>query len=156
MPMSDSGRKPEKNCYKRCAISKRGNTKPTHATVYSDSEGDVVSKRQLQRYNIYIETAMETQGHRTEGVTVNVSHAGVCVCCLSPVGAKTHVSLTFYFQDKRAGMLFESVAGVVRWEQKFGRLFMVGVEFYAPLNEENHFLILSHIELTKESWPNKA
>jgi hypothetical protein len=109
-----------------------------------------VSKRKLQRYNIFIETAIEAQGNRVEGVTVNVSPTGVCCCCLSPLGAKAAVSLTFYFQDKRAGILYESVPGVVRWEQKFGRLFMVGAQFNAPLNVDNHFLILSHIELTKE------
>lgn len=84
-------------------------------------------------------------------MTVNLSPTGACVCCLSPFGAKAPVSMTFYFQDKRAGVLYESVAGVVRWEQKFGRLFMVGAQFHDPLNEEDHFLILSHIELTKES-----
>ena len=114
------------------------------------AKGGAVSTRHLQRHHLFLEAAIEAQGRRTEGVTVNVSHAGVCVCCLSPVGVTTPVSLTCYFQDKRAGLLFESVAGVVRWEQKFGRLFMVGVEFDAPLNEEHQFLILSHIELTKE------
>ena len=109
-----------------------------------------MSKRKLQRYNLYIETAIEAQGNRIEGVTVNVSPTGVCCCCLSPFGAKAPVSLTFYFQDKTAGMLYESVSGVIQWEQKFGRLFMVGAQFNAPLNVDDHFLILSHIELTKE------
>ncbi len=110
-----------------------------------------MSTRKLQRYNIYLEAAIEAQGHRIEGVTVNLSSTGVCFCCLSPSGAKAPVSMTFYFQDKRAGILYESVSGVVRWEQKFGRLFMVGAQFHAPLNEDDHFLILSHIELTKEA-----
>lgn len=109
-----------------------------------------MSNRQLPRHTVFIETKIQAQGHQTEGVTVNVSTTGVCICGLSPFGAKSPVTLTFYFQDKRAGMLFESVPGVVQWEQKFGRLFMVGVQFNAPLNEEDHFLILSHIELTKE------
>lgn len=109
-----------------------------------------MSTRKLQRYNIFLEAAIEAQGHRIEGVTVNISPTGACFCCLSPVGARTPVSMTFYFQDKRAGVLYESVQGVVRWEQKFGRLFMVGAQFNAPLNEDDHFLILSHIELTKE------
>ena len=109
-----------------------------------------MSRRQLPRHNVFIETAIEARGQRIEGVTVNASSTGVCICCLSPVGAKAPISLTFYFQDKRAGMLFESVSGVVHWEQKFGRLFIVGAQFQAPLNEDDHFLILSNIELTKE------
>jgi len=109
-----------------------------------------VSTRKLQRYNLFIETGIEAQGHRGEGVTVNISSTGVCLCCLGPYGAKAPITLTFYFQDKRAGVLYEKVSGVVQWEQKFGRLFMVGAQFNTPLNVDDHFLLLSHIELTKE------
>ena len=129
------------------------------AADLADSPGDEgrdVSTRKLPRYNIYIETAVEAQGHRVEAVTVNANPKGVCCCCLTPFGAKAPVSITFYFQDKRAGILYESVSGVVQWEQKFGRLFMVGVQFNAPLNENDHFLILSHIELTKEGSINRV
>lgn len=110
-----------------------------------------MSTRKLQRYNIFLETGIEAQGHRSEGVTVNVSPTGACFCCLGPFGAKAPVTLTFYFQDKRAGILYESVSAVIRWEQKFGRLFMVGAQFNAPLNVDDHFLTLSHIEQVKES-----
>ena len=113
------------------------------------NEGGDLNRRKLKRYSIYVETDIDAQDKRTEGVTVNFSFTGVCICSLSPFGAKASVFLTFYFQDKKAGILYESVQGVVQWEQKFGRLFMVGVQFPAPLNEENHFLILSHIELAK-------
>jgi hypothetical protein len=66
------------------------------------------------------------------------------------MAAQSPVSLTFYFHDKKSGTLYETVQGVVRWGEKLGKLFMVGVEFSAPLNEEDNFLILSHIELAKE------
>ena len=109
-----------------------------------------MNRRIAKRYNIFIETAIEAKGIRTEGVTFNVSLTGVCICCLSPFGGKTPVSLTLYFHDIKEGILKEVVQGVVQWEQKFGRLFMVGVKFPAPLNPEDHFIILSHIEQAKE------
>jgi hypothetical protein len=115
-----------------------------------------VSRRPLPRYSIYLEATIEARGERSEGVTVNLSATGACVCCLGPMGAKAPVSITFYFRDARAGLLFESIAGVVKWEQKFGRLFMVGVQFQAPLNEDEHFLLLSHIELTKDVLTRQA
>lgn len=109
-----------------------------------------MTQRRLRRYNLFIEVKVEGDSLRAHGVAVNFSYKGVGICCLSPLQLKTDVLLTFYFVDEKGAILSETIKGVVRWAKNFGHLQTGGVEFTEELNEENHFLTLSHLELVKE------
>ena len=109
-----------------------------------------MNQRKIRRYSLFIEARLESREVQVIGVAVNLSSRGVGICCLTPIHMESEVVITLYFHDKREGVLSESVGGMIKWAQNFGTLNAAGIEFSADLNEEDHFLILSHIELVKE------
>lgn len=109
-----------------------------------------MKQRKLRRYSIFVEAKIESNDFRVHGVAVNFSYKGVGVCCLTPLAVKSEVSLTFYFNDEQGKVHSESINGIIRWAKNFGHLQTGGIEFSEELSEENHFVILSHIEMAKE------
>lgn len=110
-----------------------------------------MNQRRLKRYSIFIETKIESNDFRTHGVAVNFNHKGVGLCCLTPLRVKNDILLTFFFNDEQGTIHSESIKGIIRWAKTFGPLQTGGVEFSETLSEENHFVTLSHIEMTKEA-----
>jgi hypothetical protein len=109
-----------------------------------------MNQRKVRRYSLFIEARLESRGNRINGVAVNLSAKGVGICCLTPIQIGSEAVITLYFHDKREGLLSESVQGKIKWTETFGTLSAAGIEFSRDLNEEDHFLILSHIEILKE------
>lgn len=109
-----------------------------------------MKQRKLRRYSIFVEAKIESNDFSVHGVAVNFSYKGVGVCCLTPLAPKSEVSLTFYFNDEQGAVHSESVNGIIRWAKNFGHIQTGGIEFSEELSEENHFIILSHIEMAKE------
>lgn len=109
-----------------------------------------MNQRKVRRYSLFIEARLEAKGVQINGVAVNLSARGVGICCLSPTQMGSEAVITLFFYDKREGLLSESVRGTIKWTQTFGTLNAAGIEFSGDLNEEDHFLILSHIEIVKE------
>jgi hypothetical protein len=109
-----------------------------------------MNQRKVRRYSLFIEAKLESKGIRVNGVAVNLSARGVGICCLTPIQIGSEATITLHFYDKREGLLAESAQGTVKWTQSFESLNAAGIEFSHDLNEEDHFLILSHIEILKE------
>jgi hypothetical protein len=109
-----------------------------------------MNQRKVKRYSLFIEARLESGGSQINGVAVNLSARGVGICCLTPIQIGSKAVITLYFHDKREGLLSESIQGTVKWSHDFKTLNAAGIEFSGDLSEEDHFLILSHIELIKE------
>lgn len=110
----------------------------------------MMNQRKVRRYSLFIEAKLESKGIAVTGVAVNLSARGIGICCLTPIQIGSEATATLHFYDKREGLLAESVQGTIKWTQNFGGLHAAGIEFSRDLNEEDHFLILSHIEIMKE------
>lgn len=109
-----------------------------------------MNQRKIKRYTLFIEARIESEGARISGVAVNLNSKGIGICCLTPIQIGSKAVITLYFHDKKEGLLSESARGTIKWAQTFGSLNAAGMEFSEELNEEDHFLILSHIELVKD------
>ena len=109
-----------------------------------------MNRKRPRRYSLFVEVKVEGTDLRAHGVAVNFNYKGVGICCLSPLRPQTEVLLTFYFMDEKEALLSETAKGIIRWTKNFGHLQTGGVEFIEALNDEAHFLTLSHIELAKE------
>lgn len=109
-----------------------------------------MNQRRMKRYSIFVETKAESDPIRADGIAVNFSYQGVGLCSLTPLPIDSKVRLTFRFNDEQGNAHSESILGIVRWARSFGPLQTSGIEFSSPLDEENHFVTLSQIEMAKE------
>jgi len=115
-------------------------------------------KRKRKRYpgNFHVEVNCAAYGTPEGSVAVNIGDKGVGIKGEKPLDPGSEVSITFHFDDGKGDKAHETVEGIVKWNKKMGPYYASGVELKKEVNGNDHFLILSQIQIAKNDETDPA
>ncbi|HSG05286.1 MAG TPA: PilZ domain-containing protein, partial [Nitrospiria bacterium] len=120
--------------------------------------GPRTEKRKKKRYpgSFHVEVNCAAHGTPQGGVAVNIGEKGVGISGTKPLEPGSEVSITFHFDNSPGKKTTETVKGIVKWNQKMGPYYTSGVELEEPVNGNDHFMILSQIQMAKNEETDPA